>query len=336
MSRSGYDDAMSQSVVYNLHAMGTSVDLVRGDITKIEDVRRAFKSASLPIAGIIQGAMILRDKVFGRMSIDEFREPIAPKVAGTWNVHNIALEQDYPLDFFTMLSSISGVVGQAAQSNYSAGNVFQDSFAMYRRSLGLPASSVNLGLIEDVGYFVERGQFSKRLESKGWPPINEALLHKILKYSILQQSDHPINSESASQLITGIPMPLTSSSPLQPIHRFSALRAGAGTSSGDEDGTSALTVLKSAAKGGDAADDQALLLASAIEVINAVLMRSLGASEPLDAGRPLASYGLDSLVAVELRNYVRTELGVEISALEVVGAKTLAALCEVIIKKLVG
>jgi hypothetical protein len=60
MARSGYDDAGSQSIIYNLNAMGCHVDLVKGDITKIEDVRRAFQEASKPIGGVIQGAMVLR------------------------------------------------------------------------------------------------------------------------------------------------------------------------------------------------------------------------------------------------------------------------------------
>lgn len=60
MSRSGYDDSASQSVIYHLKAMGTHIDLIQGDITNVEDVRRAFASTNKPVGGIIQGAMILR------------------------------------------------------------------------------------------------------------------------------------------------------------------------------------------------------------------------------------------------------------------------------------
>ncbi|KAL2072660.1 hypothetical protein VTL71DRAFT_12003 [Oculimacula yallundae] len=332
LSRSGHDDKLSQSVIYHLGALGVTVDLVRGDVTKIEDVRTAFNTARMPIYGIIQGAMVLRDKLFPSMTAEDFRAPIEPKVRGTLNLHEVAQEQDLRIEFFTMLSSVSGVVGHSAQTNYAAGNVFQDAFAAYRHSLGLPASAVNLGLIEDVGYFTERQDFSRRLEAKGWPPINEAVLHKILRLSILQQVA-PINSESASQLITGIPYPLVSSPPMQPYHRFSALRPGAGASAIEEAGDNHVAVLKKASKG-QVDVEPARLLASAVDVINTVLMRSLGMAEPLEVSRPLASYGIDSLVAVELRNWVRSELGVEVSALEVTGAKTLVALCEAILKKM--
>jgi len=60
LARSGFEDAASQSVLHNLRAMGCGVDLVVGDVTSLEDVRRAFNAASRPIVGVIQGAMVLR------------------------------------------------------------------------------------------------------------------------------------------------------------------------------------------------------------------------------------------------------------------------------------
>lgn len=57
-----------------------------------------------------------------------------------------------PLDFFVMFSSIASLLGNIAQSSYSAANLFMDSFASYRRSLGLPANTINWGVIADVGY----------------------------------------------------------------------------------------------------------------------------------------------------------------------------------------
>ena len=65
-------------------------------------------------------------------------------------------------------------------------------------------------------------------------------------------------------------------------------------------------------------------------------MRSLGVSESLEPTRPLANYGVDSLVAVEFRNWVRAELAIEMSTLEIVGARTLTTLCETVLKKLLG
>lgn len=73
------------------------------------------------------------------MTSREFHETITCKVKGTWNLHHASLSQPTPLDFFTLLSSISRVIGQKRQANYAAANMFPDSFASYRQGLGLPA-----------------------------------------------------------------------------------------------------------------------------------------------------------------------------------------------------
>src|SRR5450755_2652821 len=99
------------------------------------------------------------------MTVQDFHETIGSKVQGTWNLHNVALEQASPLDFFTMLSSISGVVGQKGQANYAAASVFLDSFASYRHRLNLSASSVDLGVIEDVGYVAERSKLKEAFDA---------------------------------------------------------------------------------------------------------------------------------------------------------------------------
>jgi hypothetical protein len=80
---------------------------------------------------------------------EDIEAVLAPKVAGTWNLHDYSL--DHPLDFFVVLSSVSGVLGNGGQSAYGAGNTFQDAFAHARRCAGLPALSIDLGPVEDTG-----------------------------------------------------------------------------------------------------------------------------------------------------------------------------------------
>ncbi|KAJ5487751.1 polyketide synthase [Penicillium desertorum] len=315
--RSGYDDARSQKIIYDCQCLGCHVDQVTGDITSLDDVRRAFTTASMPVIGVIQGAMVLRDRMFATMTPDEFRQPIAPKVA----------------DFFILLSSVSGLVGQLGQANYAAGNTFLDSFAAYRLQQGLSACSINLGPIEEVGYLANDDQgamLNRVFETRGWIPIHEALLHQILRTSILQQT-HCLNPSHTGQLVTAI---MPGNTPFEPVHRFSALAGNNTTKIGGDvnaESKSKLILLK---KGSASDTDHAILLAAAVELVNPVLMRSLGVAEPLDPTRPLSNYGVDSLVAVELRNWIRQQLEIEVSALEIVGARTLTALCETLLDKL--
>lgn len=247
-------------------------------------------------------------------------------------MHIVAGEMKQHLDFFMMLSSASGVIGQKGQANYAAANVFLDSFAAYRHRLGLAACSVDLGVIEDVGYVSERQALADRLEKKSWVGINERLLHKILKYSIFQQTA-PINPESAAQMITGISVPQQEDSELLVDARFAGLclgRVGTQIEIGDDNSKAIqafITVVKAKA-------DHSILLAGAMELVNRQFTKSLGLSEPMEPAKPLSVYGLDSLSAVELRNWVRLNLGSEISTLDILNATSLVALCEKILAKL--
>ncbi|BCS06389.1 putative secondary metabolism biosynthetic enzyme [Aspergillus luchuensis] len=196
-------------VIRDLISLGTRVELVQGDVSCLKDVRRAFRQAVKPVRGIIQGAMVL--KIYTSMTVDGFRDVLPCKVPGTWNLHAVAQEQGgVDLDFFTLPFSISGLVGQKGQANYAAAGAFQDAFATYRRDRGLAACAVDLGVIEDVGYISERQKIATRLDINIWTPINEALLHRILRASILDQ--HNVgqargNPTATAQIITGIPFP---------------------------------------------------------------------------------------------------------------------------------
>lgn len=335
MARSGYEDDVSQGALKNIYAEGCEVDLFRGDVAIFEDVQRVFKESSVPIGGVIQGAMVLRDRVFTSMTVEEFHQTCASKVQGTWNLHNASFSQSTPLSFFTLLSSISGVVGQKGQANYSAANVFLDNFALYRQSLGLPANSIDLGVIEDVGYVATQGQDLK-FDSSVWIPINEALLHKVLRFSLLQQSAQPINPASVSQLITGIAIPQQEAGPLARDARFAPLTFGASSSSGSSGSatdaagkeiTAFFMMLKSATS------DPVAVLNACVAIVNRQFTTSLRLSEPMEPAKPLAAYGLDSLAAVEFRNWIRLEMGAELSTLEITNASSLFSLCEKIVAK---
>ena len=152
-----------------------------------------------------------QDKPFEMMTHAEYQAVIHAKTTGTWNLHNVAQEVlKQPLDFFTMLSSVTGVVGNKGQANYSAANTFLDAFASFRQSMGLRANSVDLGAIEDIGYLAKHaGAFENRFDHGLWTPINEGMLRKIMSYSIFQQSSAPLNASSSAQLITGMAYPLS-------------------------------------------------------------------------------------------------------------------------------
>ncbi|KAI8932187.1 hypothetical protein NX059_011067 [Plenodomus lindquistii] len=341
MSRSGLQDAASASAVDNCASYGCRVTDVKGDVGDKDFVHRVFHQNGR-IAGVIQGAMVLRDRPFEMMTYNDYHTAIHAKVVGTWNLHNAAQqEQKQPLDFFTMLSSISGVVGNKGQANYAAGNAFLDTFSYFRQSQGLRANTIDLGLIEDVGYVAEVGgaALEARFDRREWTPIDEGVLRNILGYSIMQQEDprHPISTASAAQLVTGISYPLPAdTSDLVNERRFGYLFGAHNAENLDMqtqgDGTD--QAIRAFHLMHTAGTDDASLVRAAVELLQKQVAKLLRLESDLEPGKPLMAYGLDSLSAVELRGWVRQKMSAELSTLDITNASSLVGLCEKLVSKL--
>jgi len=332
MARSGSEDQVSQRTLRDIRAEGSKCQIIKGDVAVLDDVRRAFAEAHRPIAGIIQGAMVLRDKVFAAMTINDYYGAVRCKLDGTWNLHHVSQEQSRPLDFFTMLSSISGVVGQKGQANYAAANVFLDAFAAWRRKQGLVANSVDLGAIGDVGYMSRNADLLVSLDKSAWTPINEPLFLSICRMSLIQQMS-PINETTGSQLITSLAVPQADDSKLLVDARFGGLCSGSKTSAGSSDAkdgareiTAFFTLLNSKA-------DVPALVEACMAAVSKRFMAMLRLSEPMEPGKPLSVYGMDSLASVEFRNWAREELNAELTTLEISNASSLIALTQKIVSK---
>lgn len=350
MSRSGIDDEASARVIQNCASYGCEVKAAKGDVSDVGFVRSVFRSAyPEQIAGVIQAAMVLRDKPYETMTHDDYHTAIKAKLEGTWNLHDAAQQEQpqRPLDFFTMLSSISGVVGNKGQANYAAANAFLDAFAFYRQGLGLRAHTVDLGLIEDVGYVAEVGgaALEARFDKREWTPINEGMLRRILGFSVMQQQGGgpaPLSAASAAQMVTGIayPLPLDQSD-LATNRRFAYLFTTAGDATADGNGAGgddqtdqalrAFHIMREA--GGDDGNAAALTKA-AVALLQGQITKLLRLETEVEPGRPLMAYGLDSLSAVELRGWVRQKLRGELSTLDITNASSLIALCEKLVSKL--
>jgi hypothetical protein len=268
------------------------------------------------------------------MTIDNYHDTIEAKVKGTWNLHSVSLEKEYHLDFFTMLSSVSGVVGQRGQANYAAANVFLDSFASYRHRLGLSACSLDLGAIQDIGYLSEHTDILQAFDPS-WTPINEQLFTRIFRRTLLQGM---AGAGTSAQLITALAVPQPEDSRLLADARFSGLdfrTAGGGDGSksrGDDNVSKDVQALLLLIQTGAS---RAAVVKAALQAVNGQFVTTLRLSEPMEPGKPLASYGLDSLAAVEFRNWARLELKAELTTLEVANASSLQALCEKIVSRMI-
>ncbi|KAF7590609.1 hypothetical protein BBP40_002604 [Aspergillus hancockii] len=347
MSRSGCTDPRSQAVMSDCRSLGCEVHVCRGNVSRILDVRRAFMRAPVPIGGIVQGVMLLRDRPYELMTIDEYHESIEGKVQGTWNLHHVSVEKGLQLDFFLLLSSISSVVGSPGQANYAAANSFLDSFAAYRRSMGLAAQTINLGVVEDVGVVAESHDLTQRHRgSSELIGIPERVLHSMVDCSLRQQflghkrMSESRKSEYPSRLITGLVVPQDPvQSGLRFDPRFRGLFIGNSTTlnanggKGADEIAIALQSFHALVRSGAAAE---ALLEPCLEILAARLARMLRytAEQRIEPGQPLSVYGLDSLSTVELRNWVKAQMGAEVTTFDVLNANSLIMLGERVVNKL--
>ncbi|KAK4983979.1 putative secondary metabolism biosynthetic enzyme [Elasticomyces elasticus] len=301
LSRSAASQNNSRAFVEGLRATDCYVAIKNCDIADRGDLARIMDECSRsmpPVRGVIQAAMVLKDSVFERMNFDQWEGAIRPKVAGTYNLHK---QFGDALDFFIMLSSATGILGNTRQANYAAGGTFQDAFARYRTSKGLPAISIDLGMVKSVGYVAETKGVAERLAKMGYRPLEEDEVLRIIEAAVRT----PVRQQQSSQIVTG----LASFESADHIAwrqelRFAGLKKHQTSSrvqgghSGRKDGNSFKDSLADAVSWNDA-------VGIVTEGITKKLAEMFIIPEAeIDKSQSLSKYGVDSLVAVELRNWL--------------------------------
>jgi NADP-dependent 3-hydroxy acid dehydrogenase YdfG/acyl carrier protein len=151
MSRRGASDAARQTIT-QLEQSGSTVLVVKADVSiskEVAEVLTKIKTSMPQLLGIVHAAGILDDGVLIQQNWERFQKVMAPKADGAWHLHK--LTSDMPLDFFICFSSIASLLGSPAQGNYAAANAFLDALAHHRRAMGLPGLSINWGPWEQSG-----------------------------------------------------------------------------------------------------------------------------------------------------------------------------------------
>ncbi|KAL9011376.1 MAG: hypothetical protein Q9173_003774, partial [Seirophora scorigena] len=331
LSRSGSANAQAKSIIRDLHSAGVATRILRCDITQESDVNAAISQILIPIKGVIQAAMVVNDSTFDNLTLSKFTSVTDPKVRGTINLHRATLSQ--PLDFFTMTSSIVTMIGTASQGSYCAGNAFQDAFARHRHSLGLPAQAFALGMILEVGFVSSLPEVQKSLMRNGVYGTGENEFLKIFEASFIQQSPSTdliaTDPHAASHLLTGLEpikldelyrQGLAADFTWHTDARFSLLLQAiadlsANGSSSKSDAGSVTEVLKTASPD----EFRKIVTAAILERLAKLLFTP---SEELDASKAVSEYGMDSMIAAELRNWFVKNFGTDVTFLELLNPAT--------------
>ena len=252
---------------------------------------------------------------------------IGPKVDGAWNLHKTLINND--LDFFVSIASITGLIGNHGQSAYCATTTFLESFAAYRASLGLVASTINLGGVTEVGYLAVRAsELQDQMRKVMGAEISEKELLAILDAAI---SGH-VGKDSNYSTITGLQctgseaQSFWSHDPL-----FSHLRVKKSTRREDAgSGMAAFSARKGLAEAGSLAAAKKVIYDCLAAKFSTVLMID---EEDLSPDKALGAYGTDSLVAVELRNWIGREMEATVILMDLLADNTLATLTENVFHK---
>lgn len=258
------------------------------------------------------------------MSYKQWRDALGPKVQGTLNLYN---ELGDSLDFFIMLSSATGLIGSFGQCNYAAGNTFQDAFARSMSSQGHPVRSLDLGGIADAGYVADHADSVDFLERQGLRLITFEKLIVLLNHVVNQ----PFSTKSSdSQLSLGLGVDESLDSVRRSDGKFSHiyarqhLKAGPQTEKATVDITKALKESRS--------PQQALEIVSE-SVINKLSQLLAIEVDNLSPTGSISAYGADSLVAVELRNWLAVYLHTQVQTLELLGTASIRELSETIVSR---
>ncbi|MEM9271362.1 MAG: SDR family NAD(P)-dependent oxidoreductase [Cyanobacteria bacterium P01_F01_bin.143] len=159
--------AVVQNQLQELEQAGAKIVVYQGDVSQLESLTQIFakiEQSLPPLKGVIHSVGVLDDGVIQQLSWERFAKVMAPKVQGAWHLHQ--LTEGLPLDFFILFSSAASLFGSLGQSNHSAANAFLDGLAYYRQSQGLPGLSINWGAVTEIGAAAER-KADERIQQKG-------------------------------------------------------------------------------------------------------------------------------------------------------------------------
>ena len=267
-----------------------------------------------------------QDVAFELATYQDWADVVQPKHQGAWNMHNALL--DHKLDFFIMLSSISAVIGNRGQAAYAAANSFLDDFARYRASQGLPGTSINLGVVKEIGHVAERPELQKRLESlSGDAALSKADVLALVKLAITGEIDRHADHQCVTGLSFEAYSPQSPASYWATDARFCHLRRGLGVPD-EHDPSATLSTKQALKKSPTAADAVKTATGALVDKFAGVL--SVPAEE-VGTRTPVVALGLDSLVAVEVRSWIARELEAKVSTMEVMTSSGIGALAGVVV-----
>ncbi len=314
--------AAAQTVIDELTQRAAQVIVAQADVSQADQLATVLSGIdpATPLRGIVHAAGVNDDGVLTQQTWERFAAVAAPKAIGAWNLHTLTQARGDSLDFFVMFSSIASVLGSVGQGNYAAANASLDALAHLRQAQGLPALSVNWGPWSEAGMFAVLSEHDRqRRLAQGLQPISPAQGLQVLAHLLQQDAPQimvlPIDWRrytAQSPLLAEIKRDL------KPIEKSRS--------------SSPVVDVLSRMQAAPLNQRRSLLLTHVRE--QAIKVLGLTSSHTIDPHQPLRDMGLDSLMAVELRNALGVSLKCSLPATLLFDYPTLDTLADFLAKEL--
>ncbi|KAH7141842.1 beta-ketoacyl synthase domain-containing protein [Dactylonectria macrodidyma] len=316
--------------------LGSTLHVIQCDIGDESSTRGAAERIARlglpPVRGVIQSATVLRDHPLEYMEVDDWKDSARPKVQGTLNMHEAFCSPE-TTDFFVMLSSVSSIVGSASQSNYAAGNAFLDAFAHAGKQFSRGVTNyatINVGAVEgsqlvagaleqgsDVARTIGSVSFGDVLATIEYAMnpqarVNQQAVQHIMHFNRDTMEDTFGHSALSDPMYDHVP---------------SKRRLGGKATNNGATDSKKQSVLQTV--------EQAETISSAEDMVRQALLDKFAAFIGDDVPDvPIAALGLDSLVSIELKNWIRQTFRSQLQVSELSGAQGMLALAKLIVSRM--
>ena len=326
-SRSGASTDEARAGVAAMQAVGAEVSVIQSDVSNPASVAALLQeiaNSHPPLRGVFHVAMVLDDGLLSQLNAERFQKVTTPKINGAWNLH--LQTQDLALDHFVMFSSVASVIGSPGQANYAAANAFLDALANHRRMQGLPALTINWGVMAGVGYVARHKKLEEHFARIGWSGLTPAETLPILG-RIMQQP--AISQMMVSRIDWAKWAAVTPAIVATPRYALLTTEDALKQHQADDANWLREAVLHAAP-----ADQLGLLDTFLREQVGKILRLP---PTKIDSKRPLNEIGIDSLMAVELIHQVESQTGIAIPTVQLMGGTpTVQKLSEILLHALTG
>ena len=292
-------DAVAEEVIRALRESGVDVRVEVADVTDfaaLDDMLARIDADLPPLGGVIHSVGLLSDGVIENQTWERFEQVMWPKVLGAWHLHQATRTRD--LDMFVLFSSVTGVVGNPGQANHAAANAFLDQLAAHRRALGLPGQAIAWGAWSGIGEAEEQRERIERqlaYTGAGWLTPQQGM----------KAFDWLVRQDVTAATVTTVDWSAVTDGPESGAPFFEDLLVSRQARNARSRGAGPTTGILSRLSDAPVQERQEVLASFVQQELQAVLR--LGS--PPSTTASFFDMGMDSLMAVELRNRLNRGLG---------------------------